>query len=338
MVDQAGLLGRGGAAFPTATKLRAVAESRSRHHPTVIVNACEGEPISAKDRTLLARSPHLILDGAQLAARAIGAKEIVVCVHKGTHFVPIHGDVPVRVQPVPHRYVASEESALINLLETGDAHPTTTPPRPAERGLLVANAETLAQLTLIARHGPAWYRREGTRLVTVSGAVTAPGVHEVPLAASLNETLTRAGASADAQAVLAGGVAGTWCHPDDHAPLPALGALFVLPANACGVTETARITQFLAEESARQCGPCMFGLPAVATDLTHLARGLPADVTRLRHRLTLLPNRGACRHPDGATRVTQSALRMFATDVANHLAGRPCAHGGRAHIPLRSTQ
>jgi NADH:ubiquinone oxidoreductase subunit F (NADH-binding) len=351
MVTRAGLRGRGGAGFPTGTKLRAVAEARGR--PVVVVNACEGEPISAKDHALLTASPHLVLDGAVLAAQAVEANEIIVCLHEGdqlghtltTAIRARRNPVPTSLRAVPRRYVASEESALVNLINTGDARPTTKPPRPDQRGVrgqptLVSNAETFAQLALIARHGPEWFREAGTMLLTVTGAVAAPGVHEVPYGTHLPEVLARTRAARDARAVLLGGVAGTWLPTDatvhlTHESAPVgVGAVFVLPARACGLAETARITQYLATESARQCGPCMFGLPAIAHDLTRLAHGTATDAPRLRRRLALLSGRGACRHPDGAARVASSALTVFAADVTGHLAGRPCQHAGRTHIPL----
>jgi len=364
-VERAGLRGRGGAGFPTGRKLRAVAAGRGP--ATVVVNACEGEPVSAKDHALLTRAPHLVLDGAVLAALAVRAHRIVVCVHEGDPLGPAltavlatrHDPVPVRVRAVPRRYVASEESALVNLINTGDARPTSRPPRPDQRGVggratLVSNAETLAQVALIARHGADWFRTAGTAespgttLVTIGGAVRDPGVREVALGTPLGQVLEHAGAAADAQAVLVGGIAGAWlplpaaaavplAHRELHeagAPL-GVGALYVLPARACGLAETARIAGFLAGESAAQCGPCMFGLPALADDLTRVVGGDGTVVARLRHRLGVVEGRGACRHPDGAVRVTRSALDVFADDLARHAAGRPCVHIGQARVPLR---
>lgn len=356
-VERSGLRGRGGAAFPTWRKLRAVAAVRGRH--TVVVNACESDPVSHKDRTLLARAPHLVLDGALLVAQAVRANEVVVCGHRITA-LPARGHrIPVRWQPVPHRYVASEESALVRLLTTGDARPTTKPPRPVDRGVLVSNAETFAHIALIARHGPEWFRSAGTpdapgtTLVTVTGAVRAPGVREIACGTPVGQVLDLAGGTPAAQAVLVGGVAGAWL------PLPSamsvaltpegmsaagatlgVGALFVLPAAVCGLTETARIVRYLAAESAAQCGPCMFGLPSLADDLTRIARGtvdpgLPARLTR---RLAVVEGRGACRHPDGAVRVARSAMRVFADDLRAHGNGRPCRHTGHSLLPrLRET-
>ena len=364
-VERAGLRGRGGAGFPTGRKLRSVAAGRGP--ATVVVNACEGEPVSGKDHALLTRAPHLVLDGAVLAALAVRANRIVVCLHDGdplghalsAALAARRDPVAVHLQPVPGRYVASEESALVNLIDTGDARPTSRPPRPDERGVggrptLVSNAETYAQVALIARHGPEWFRATGTAespgttLVTIGGAVSDPGVREVALGTPLGRVLDLAGPADDAEAVLVGGVAGAWL------PLPAatsvplthrelaeagaplgVGALFVLPAQACGLAETARILGFLAGESAAQCGPCMFGLPALAGDMARVVGGDATVVPRLRQRLGVVEGRGACRHPDGAVRVARSALHVFAADLARHAAGLPCVHIGQSYVPLR---
>jgi len=187
-VGAADLRGRGGAGFPTARKLAAVQGRRA----VVVANGCEGDPLSHKDNTLLTLAPHLVLDGVQLAAQAVAATEAVLCVHRGSTAIASvlaalaerRDPVPVRVAEIPPRYVASEESALVNYLTTGDARPTGKEPRPAERGVggrptLVDNVDTLAQLALVARAGADAYRRSRTDLVTVSGAVRSPGVVEV---------------------------------------------------------------------------------------------------------------------------------------------------------------
>jgi NADH:ubiquinone oxidoreductase subunit F (NADH-binding) len=349
-VADAGLLGRGGAWFPTGRKLHAVAAGRRRS--MVVANGCESEPVSEKDHALLTVAPHLVLDGIVLAAQAIGADEAILCVHRGDPIAASAvaaigqrtGDpVPVRVVELPRRFVASEESALVNFLNTGTARPTNKPPRPFERGVrgrptLVDNVETLAHIALIARYGPAWFRSlgtsaaPGTMLVTVGGAVGRPGVREVPMGTTIDDAI---GATEPASAVLAGGFGGTWLAlPAPVALTPeamtaaggalGVGVLTVLPARACGVVETARILAFLAGESANQCGPCMFGLPAIAADFAAIAHGVPGHVERLRRRLGVVAGRGACAHPDGAVRLAASALTVFAADVAAHEAGRPC--------------
>ncbi len=361
-VEAAGLTGRGGAAFPTGRKLRTVAHGPDQ--PVVVVNAMESEPASRKDETLLALAPHLVLDGAVAAAAAVGADTVHLCLSRAR---PQQAELLGRavqerrdrgadpavfhLHSLPHHYVSSEESALVNWLNGGDARPTATPPRPFEKGVrgrptLIDNVETLAHLGLVARHGADWFRRAGrpdapgTTLVTVSGAVCRPGVHEVSMGTTLGEILLAGGGPSEPLgAVLVGGFFGSWLpvEPalsvaftrDDLAAAgagPGAGVVVALPERACGLVETARILGYLAAHSAQQCGPCRFGLPSVADDFAALAagRGDPDLAERLRNRTALLTGRGACRHPDGAARLAGSALAAFDDDVRRHLEHRPC--------------
>ena len=358
-IEAAGLLGRGGAGFPAGRKLRTVAAGR---RPVVVGNGCEGEPGSAKDSLLLTRSPHLVLDGLQVAAHAVRGTEIHLALHQGSSAAPAvraalaerRDRVPVQLAEVPARYVASEETALVHFLNGGEAKPTFTPPRPFESGVrkrptLINNVETLAHAALIARHGAAWFREvgdpdePGTQLLTVSG----PGhdgwrqqVLEVPTGGTVRELFAAAGLDlAACQAVLVGGYFGTWLPVDLAAHLPlthrelrnhggALGAgiLIGLPRTSCGLLETARVASYLAGENAGQCGPCLNGLPAIARAVAGLAVG-PWDDRTMGHLdrwLGVVPGRGACRHPDGAVRFVLSALTAFDADVQAHRAGRPC--------------
>ncbi len=331
-VEAADLGGRGGAGFPAAVKLRAARSKRS----IVVANGCEGDPLSRKDVALLTLSPHLVLDGLQLAAHAIGAAEAVLCVHAGSPALPGVGAalaeredrVPVRVVEIPRRYVASEETALVRYLTSGDARPLGKRPRPAERGVrgrptLVSNVETLAQLASVVLLGPHHYRAARTELVTVTGAVRRPGVVEVAAGTSLAGALAAAGGEAEpVQAVLAGGYGGTWT-AELGGGVPGIAAVHALPVRACGLEYTAKVLAFLAAESARQCGPCTFGLPSIAADFAELIHGGPS-APRLARRLPLLTGRGACAHPDGAARLAASALRVFDADVRAHQAGGRC--------------
>lgn len=369
LIDRAGLRGRGGAGFPTARKLRAVAEGGRR--AVVVANGCESEPGSAKDAVLLSRAPQLVLDGALLAARAVGARRVVVCVHRGSPSSAVLNAAiaerttdPIRVElaQVPRRYVASEESALVRFLNTGEARPLAVPPRPFQRGVdgrptLVDNVETLAHLATIAAWGPAWFRELGTAtdpgstLVTIGGAVSRPGVYEIGLGTALGDVLNLAGPRSAVAAALVGGYFGGWVpmpaadrlpvshdarEPHDAAVWATVGAgvILALPREACGLVETARILGYLAAESADQCGPCRFGLPAVADQLRGLATGRldPAGYRQLTYRLGVVAGRGACKHPDGAMRLAGSALRAFADDVRTHLNGYVCT--GLRHPPV----
>lgn len=365
-IADSGLTGRGGAGFPTAVKLESVRGTRGR--PIVVANGTEGEPPSGKDKVLLAYAPHLVIDGAVLAARAVGAKRVVVATSAGVHEAVAgaldehrtDAGIVVQTAVVPDRFVAGEETALVQFLNGGPALPTFTPPRPYERGVggaptLVLNVETLAHLALVARFGATWFRAVGTpeepgsALVTLSGAVRAPGVYEIELGSPFARLLEEAGADRDAQAYLVGGYFGTWLGAADanraalsNAGLAHVGAslgaraIVALPAAVCGVVETARVARYLAEQSAGQCGPCVHGLAAVADSLDELVRGKERtpDVALLQRRLGQIAGRGACRHPDGAAVLVSSALHVFAGEVDRHVHGRRCTGHGHPVLPI----
>lgn len=369
-VELSGLHGRGGAGFPTALKLRAVAGRRGRK--VVLANGVEGEPPSGKDKVLLRYVPHLVLDGIEAAAYAVGADQAIVAVSENAagELAVLQSALRERrgsdraeitVAAVPDTFVAGEETALISAIAGGLPRPTATPPRPFERGIdgrptLVQNVETLAQLALIARHGPAWYRQIGTRdepgsaLVTLSGAVRLPGVYEVPLGTPLRDLLDEAGGPTEpTRAVLVGGYFGAWLDADtafacdlSEASLGAAGgmlgarAMVVLPAGSCALAEVARVSRFVADESAGQCGPCVHGLSAIAQVMGALAQGESrGGELRIRRWLDQVEGRGGCRHPDGAARFIRSALDVFADEVEQHARGGRCARRDLRLLPVR---
>ncbi len=371
VVERAGLRGHGGAGFPTATKMLAVASARGR--AVVVVNATEGEPASLKDRTLCQLAPHLMLDGAQLAAQALGADEVIVAVCESasasveTVAAAIDErrrlDGPrLRLATTPPGYVTGQESALVNHLSGGAALPTFTPPLPFEQGVsrrptLVGNAETYAHIALIARHGASWFRalgaatQPGSALVTLSGPLANPAVYEIEHGASLNELIDAAGGTtAPVRAALLGGYAGTWIDGDylrgvalsdehlaAHGATLGAGVVALLSEDACPVAETARVARWLAQESAGQCGPCIHGLDALAATVAEIAAGTAgADSAARVERLTqLVSRRGACGHPDGAARFVHSALATFAAEFADHARHGRCEACARpAELPL----
>jgi NADH:ubiquinone oxidoreductase subunit F (NADH-binding) len=367
LVGQAGLRGRGGASFPVAAKMRAVA---SRRRPKVVVaNGSEGEPASKKDRALLRELPHLVLDGAAIAARAVGAHEAIIALSenddRGARSVALalgqRGEVSLRGEPrfelfaVPERFISGQSSALVNALSGGPAKPTFGP-RPFERGVrhrptLVQNAETLAHVALIVRHGASWFRQLGTvhdpgsTLVTLSGAVASPGVYEIEHGMPLVDLLESAGVTEELSGVLLGGYFGSWLPatqiPDlllapeqlaDHGASLGCGVIVALGSAACPVAETSRIAEYFAAQTTSQCGPCVNGLAAIAGTVQALATGTAARTAQsdLERWITEIPRRGACQYPDGATRFIASALHVFADEFQAHARHGPCercSHG-----------
>ncbi len=361
-LEASGLVGRGGAGFPTVRKVQLIKAQRG--HKYVVVNAMEGEPAAHKDHRLLSTNPHLVLDGAEMLAQMVGASRIAVCVARDNPTVVNHVERAIHererrnlrgpaidLHTPPWRYVAGEESALVHWLDDNESLPQYRPTKPhvlriGRGAALVDNAETCANVGLIGRYGADWFRALGTAqhpgstVVSVTGAVTRPSVLEVNLGTPVATILATAGADPDPQAVLLGGFGGAWLRGEDLATpycneaLATLGLsvgagiIAVVPRTACGVAEAHRVVRWMAHESARQCGPCAFGLPALADDLAQVLRGGPdavAAVARLRERCGVIEGRGACRHPDGVVRFVRSSLEVFRRDVDDHLRGAVCA-------------
>jgi NADH:ubiquinone oxidoreductase subunit F (NADH-binding) len=318
-----------------------------------------------KDRVLLAQAPHLVLDGAAVAADIVMAGEIVMVVHKEvrTAVDDAVGErrqmgidrVPIRVVTASDRFVAGEASAVVNWVDRGRPVPMGKRTHMSERGVggrptLVQNVETLAQLALICRHGSEWYRKVGTpeepgsTLVTLMGSFVRPGIHEVAIGTRMADIFALAGGpSAPLQALLIGGYFGTWLPAISTIDLSfsaqclgvglGAGLVIAVPDGICGVAETARLARYLASQSAGQCGPCKFGLPAIARELEALAERRPVRMDDLRRWLVEIDGRGACSHPGGVARQIRSALDVFHDEVDRHLDGW-CTASDRMPVPL----
>ncbi|WP_125613589.1 NADH-ubiquinone oxidoreductase-F iron-sulfur binding region domain-containing protein [Specibacter cremeus] len=330
-LQESGLAGRGGAGFATWRKFAA----HGRDRPVVVANGAEGEPLSCKDATLLAHAPHLVIDGLLVAGAVLSAKRLVLYAGAGSlpALASALADRPdagaVRLVEAPDTFLAGETSAVANVLAGGPPIPLDRVTASRTRPTLVQNVETLAQVALIARYGPAWFRSAGTasdpgtRLVTVSGDVPSSQVLEVAGGAAVGDVLHVAGVGSGVSAVLVGGYHGQWVRSASAPVTPGAGVLMVLGSGRCGLVATAQITAYLAAQSARQCGPCRFGLPALADAMGRLADrdpdpGLPAELASLG---ALVSGRGACHHPDGTVRLVASALDAFGAETLRHLAG-----------------
>lgn len=310
-VQAAGLVGHGGAWFPVATKWRSV-EARRLRRPVIVANGAEGEPASRKDALLLSLAPHLVLDGAMAAARAVGATRVVAYVGR-RHVAAVAAAVadrrragldPVAIEVAvsPDAFLAGQESAAVNVLNGSERPlPSFTAIRSvrdrgvAGRPTVVHNVETLAHVALIARFGARWFRRvgdggnAGTMLLTVSGRWGDPTVVEAPIGGSLADLLrldpaivgNRAGA-------LLGGYGGGWVSMHALAGLPldelaarrigtslGAGVVALLPRDVCPLVEVAAVVDHLRRHGAGQCGPCANGLPQLADLMWDLALGGP---------------------------------------------------------------
>jgi len=362
-VGRSGLRGHGGAWFPVGTKWQAVAGS-GRSRPVVVANGAEGEPASGKDRYLLHHSPHLVLDGAATAARAVGADHVVVhLTAEAAAGVQAALDERARrgidgcsfeIVVAPDRFLAGQESAAVATVNgKNPGIPTFVGIRTvrehgvAGRPTLVQNVETLAHAALIARFGPDWFRSvgttesPGTALLTVTGRWDAPRIFEVPLGTTLGQALgIDAGTARGIQGVLLGGYGGGWLPTATALAMPfaeetarahgtsvGAGVVVLLPTGVCPLAEVARVVRYMEGEGAGQCGPCVNGLDVLATSLEHLAyrpRSLRGGVAALPTLCGLVEGRGACHHPDGVARFVRTAVDLFADHAGLHLSRGPC--------------
>ncbi len=403
LTESSGTHGRGGAGFPFARKVAGVAAKRGT--PVVVVNLSEGEPASHKDAALAQVAPHLILDGASVAAHAVGAREVHLVLPGENAEVGrvIRRAVAERASLTDHdagsrgpfgrrgrhtrdrglgwvfhdagvSFVSGQSSAVLELLAGRPNLPVTTWQPASDSGLrgrptLLSNAETYAHVGLLALQGLSYVHRwgraghhglgqsatgePGSTLLTLDGDrhpgdTVVPTVVEVPFGTPWSEILPD---DRLAGPVLLGGYHGTWAAPGELASLSvsraelaarglSLGAGVVLPLDeGCPVDRTADLVAYLASQSARRCGPCFNGLPALASAVDHVRHGraTPAEVDRIS---ALVDGRGACAHPDGTVRLVRSLLERYDREVHVHLRGG-CELGahraGHTSTPWRPT-
>lgn len=359
-VENSGLVGRGGAAFPLAVKLRTVRENgrllAETGGPVVVANGEEGEPASIKDRWLLRNRPHLILDGLRLAATIVAADRAYIYVSDpdSAHSVetalgelgPDTLGVTITMLTVPAGYVAGEETAAVRAINGGPAKPTDKPPRPFEAGVddrptLVSNVETLANLPYLQAHGSAAFRAQGTPLspgtflATITGAGRPPVLYELPHGLPFTELLALHGIPADqVRGALMGGYFAGLLNRSvlettlDHETMRRVGsglgcgAISVI-TDDCPVAVAASVLAYFDRENAGQCGSCFNGTAAMAAAAGALRDGAATteDVERLRRWSVVLRGRGACATLDAATNVAASLLDQFPDEVGAHLDG-----------------
>ncbi|QKE83381.1 NADH-ubiquinone oxidoreductase-F iron-sulfur binding region domain-containing protein [Arthrobacter sp. NEB 688] len=354
----AGLTGRGGAAFSTGVKVAAAHD----HGAHLVVNACDGEVGAAKDAFVVEHHLAELVEGAHLVAPGRG-RSIRFATHRGSRTAALLAAAGLDVLEIPGRYVSSEESALVSAAQGGLARPMTKR-RPFVTGgrdaqgrrvppTVVLNAETVWRIAQVATHGPAWFRSVGTdaepgpRLVTLTGAVAWPGVLETRAGVPVADLLAAAAPQEGAEHVVVGGLGGAlvplrslralrWTG-EDLATVGATigpGVVDVLDPQRCPVRTVGGYLRYAAGETAGQCGPCMFGVPALAAAWDRLAADPgPAAVHEVRRHAGLLPDRGACRFPDGVSHFAASALRALGPHLDAHAAGTCPAHerSTRAH-------
>ncbi|WP_067273138.1 complex I 51 kDa subunit family protein, partial [Streptomyces jeddahensis] len=246
-VTDAGLVGRGGAAFPTGVKWQATA-SQPDHPHYLVCNADESEPGTFKDRVIMEGDPYALIETMTIAGYAVGAHrgylylrgEYPRALHRLTHAIEqarargLLGDdvlgqgyaFDIEIRRGAGAYICGEETALFNSIEGYRGEPRSKPPFPVEEGLFgkptaANNVETLVNVLPILTMGAQAYAAIGTakstgpKLFCVSGSVERPGIYELPFGATLGDLLTLAGKRDNLRAVLLGGAAGGFVRTDE---------------------------------------------------------------------------------------------------------------------------
>jgi NADH-quinone oxidoreductase subunit F len=304
LVDAAGLLGRGGAAFPTARKWRAV-RSQAATPRHLVCNADESEPGTFKDRVLIEHDPFALLESMTIAALAAdcthgwiyvrgeypGVEATLMSAIERFRAEGILGaDFDVTIRRGAGAYICGEETAIFNSIEGYRGEPRNKPPYPFEVGLfgaptVVNNVETLMNVPSIVLGRTTSNRR----LFCLSGAVAVPGVYEVELGLTLGDLIGLAGglrSGSELLAVLLGGAAGRYVAPDaldlvlDDDSIRAAGltlgsgVVMVLDQHVDLVDQIRRIAAFFRDESCGQCVPCRVGTVRQEEVLERLANGV----------------------------------------------------------------
>jgi len=298
-IKSSGLVGRGGAAFPTGIKWEGAAKAQA-DQKYVICNADESEPGTFKDRILLLDDPHRTIEGMCIAAYAIGASKGYIYVRgEYPYIVPVlenalnearqagylNEKFEIEIRVGAGAYICGEETALFESIEGKRGFPRVKPPFPTTNGLfdkptVINNVETLCNVPLIISKGSAEYRKLGTekspgpKLFCVSGDVVKPGLYEVEFGVTLRELMEMAGGVArgkSLKAVLFGGAAGAFAtseHLDVKMTFEDLrasglplgsGVVMVFDETRDIRDVLKRLGHFFAHESCGKCYPCQMG-------------------------------------------------------------------------------
>lgn len=373
LIADSGLRGRGGAGYPTGDKWRTAAttEADARY---VVANGFEADPGAQLDRLLMESDPHAVVEGAALAAYAVGATRAFIAVrasltvavrglqaavrmaeeagYTGSDALGTGVDVHVEVVALPGGMVVGEETTLMRAIENKRAQPDQRPPYPAQSGLwgrptVVNNVETLSLVPWIVTNGaPAFAeigdeQYPGTTLVQFSGAVSKPGVVEVPLGMSIRRLLEFAGAASDMKAVLVGGPAGGFLPPTaldtlytptalaDAGAILGSGTLVVIGAGTCLVDMATLLERYLSDESCGKTIPCRIGVRRLyelgQRATTGLAR--PADTQVLQELAADVRAGALCGLEYCAPNPFLTGVRYFAEEFDQHFAHGTCPAG-----------
>ena len=278
------LRGRGGAGFPTGRKASLVDTSGAK--PTyLVVNADESEPGAFKDREIMFRNPHLLVEGCLIAAHAI-KYEVLQRAVDAARTAGLFGDVEIVVHRGAGAYICGEETALLDSLEGRRGQPRPRPPFPPIQGLYASptqinNVQTIATVPKIIELGAEEYLKigpensPGTAVFSLSGNVVNPGNYELELGTPLRELIYDVGGGVadgrELKAIIPGGSSVPILTPDqldtpmDYESIAAAGSFFgsaaviVIDDRCCMVQLALRAAKFYMHESCGKCTPCREG-------------------------------------------------------------------------------
>ena len=343
-IEDSGLTGRGGAAFPTGLKWKLVAAEDGPRH--LVCNADESEPGTFKDRYLMEGDPFSVVESVALASFAVGSNHAYIYIrgeyplatarlqHAIEAASSLLGDLTIEIRRGAGAYICGEETALFNSVEGYRGEPRQKPPYPTVSGLFgrptaVNNVETLAHALRIVRDGADLYRANPTRLFSVSGDVSLPGVVEAPIGTLMSEVMGAAGGViGELVAILVGGAAGTFALPE-HLDLPlsndaaserglSLGSGVLMAFNTTADFEDTieRIAEFFADESCGQCVPCRVGAKRQA-ELVDRGRTSPPDLALLNDLAQVMADASICGLGHTATNAIRSVYELGLVGESN---------------------
>ncbi|MEK7484403.1 MAG: NAD(P)H-dependent oxidoreductase subunit E [Planctomycetota bacterium] len=308
-IKDSGLRGRGGAGFSTGRKWEFCAKSPAEKR-YIVCNADEGEPGTFKDRVLLTETPEALFEGMTIAGHAIQAIEGIIYLRAEYRYLKSYLNLrlkamdlqgfPIRIQVGAGAYVCGEETALIESLEGKRGEPRYRPPFPTTHGYLgyptvVNNVETFCTVPRILQHGANWYKSfgteqsPGTRLLSVSGDCSKPGIYEIQWGLSLGDFMEQVGAI-DCQAIQVGGPSGTLIPASEHQrkicyeDLATGGAMILFGKQRNMLQIVQNFMNFFVAESCGTCVPCRAGNVILRDILNKVVsgRGRPSDLDKMK--------------------------------------------------------
>jgi NADH-quinone oxidoreductase subunit F len=373
-VSEAGLRGRGGAAFPTGKKWSLTSECAEQPH-YLVMNGGEDEPGSKKDRLLMENVPHLVIEGVVLGAYAIGASKAYLYINAqyeaaiknisdalaeakasgycGEGILDSSFNLDIELISAPHNYVAGEDTAALEVIESKKAWPRQKPPFPVTVGLFgkptsVNNVETFANVAPIIRHGAAWYRKfgtpdsPGTMIFSLNDDVNRPGIYELPFGTAMRYLIEECGGGIKGgkkiKAIMPAAPSSAYLPADkidtplDHNAMREAGSALgcgvvrLVGEGSCIVEDVLKISEFFAAESCGQCPACRMETNMLASLLQKVQQGQGGKpiLEQFGKVLAFNKGKGFCSLIGMPGPPIESALKLFPADFESHLTTGHC--------------